>query len=113
MKRHSRPNITRTAIALALGSILLTSAHADVVTDWNDKANQWIADSRLGTPPAIRVLALAQTAVHQAVRAAGSRASVDAAVAAANHAVLQQLLPEQRAPIAAASSPSAWIGVAS
>lgn len=102
MKRHSRLTITRTAIALALGSTLLTPARADVVIDWNEKANQWIADAKLGTPPAIRVLALAQTAVYEAVRGAGSRASVDAAVAAANHAVLQELLPEQRAPIAAA-----------
>lgn len=102
MKRQSRLSITRTAIALALGSTVLTSAHADAVIDWNEKANQWVSDARLGTPPAVRVLALAQTAVYEAVRAAGARASVDAAVAAANHAVLQQLLPEQRAPIAAA-----------
>lgn len=102
MKRHSRLSITRGAIALTLGTTLLAPAHADVVVDWNEKANQWIADSRLGTPPAIRALALAQTAVYEAVRAAGTRASVDAAVAAANHAVLHPLLPEQREPIAAA-----------
>ena len=76
MKRQSRLSITRTAIALALGSTLLAPARADIVVDWNEKANQWIAESRLGTPPAIRVLALAQTAVYEAVRAAGARASV-------------------------------------
>jgi len=89
------------AVALAVGA---GAAQADVVTDWNIKANAIVVESKLGTPPAIRVMALVQTAVNDAVRDATARpvavapaASVDAAVAAANRAMLTRLLPAQQA----------------
>jgi hypothetical protein len=76
-----------------------TPAVADVVTDWNIKANEVIAESKLGTPPAIRVMAFVQTAVYDAVTASTRGASVDAAVAAANRAVLAKMIPAQQAAI--------------
>ena len=92
MKRQSRLSITRTAIALALGSTLLAPARADIVVDWNEKANQWIAESRLGTPPAIRGGARAPTAPYAAGGAARARARGGAAVGAAPHPQLNPQL---------------------
>lgn len=79
----------------------LPFAHADAVTDWNTRAGEWIAESRMGTPPAVRVVAVLQTAVHEAVsdaarrepRGAAQAVALDAAVAAASRAVLAKLLP--------------------
>jgi VCPO second helical-bundle domain len=94
-----------TAAFALVGAI--AHARADVVTDWNIKANEVVVESKLGTPPAIRVMALVQTAVNDAVRSATPQpgtqpASVEAAVAAANRAVLVKLLPNQQAMIDAA-----------
>ncbi len=90
----------------AVASAASFGARADIVTDWNATAGQLIHDARLGTPPATRAMALVQTAVHDAVSAAGARpaneASVDAAVAAANRVTLAKLLPAQEAVITAA-----------
>lgn len=93
-------NFARLGLAAALATAGLT-AQADAVTDWNTRAGDLIADARMGTPPAVRVMAIVQTAVHEAVGAAeraqpagAARATaVDAAVAAANRAVLVKLLP--------------------
>jgi len=78
---------------------------ADVITDWNQRSAQIVAEARIGTPPAVRVMALVQTAAYEAVResarSAGPAAS-DAAVAAAHRVALGQLLPGQRASIDAA-----------
>ena len=79
----------------------LPFAHADAVTDWNTRAGEWIAEARMGTPPAVRLVAVLQTAVHEAVtdaarrepRGAPQAATLDAAVAAANRSVLAKLLP--------------------
>jgi len=104
----------RRALALALLTGPMLNAHADVITDWNTKAGDIIVESKLGTPPAVRVMAVAQTAVYSAVSGitqshprgappAGTQgASVDAAVAAANRTVLVRLLPNQQASIDAA-----------
>ena len=94
-----------TAAFALVGAI--ADARADVVTDWNIKANEVVVESKLGTPPAIRVMALVQTAVNDAVRSTTPQpgtqpASVEAAVAAANRAVLVKLLPNQQATIDAA-----------
>ncbi|HSW04085.1 vanadium-dependent haloperoxidase [Aquabacterium sp.] len=75
-------------------------AHADAVTDWNVKAGEFIAEAKLGTPPAMRVMAVVQTAVHDAVQQVPPAAQ-DAAVAAANRAALSALLPAQKAAIEA------------
>jgi hypothetical protein len=77
-------------------------AHADIVTDWGDTTTE-IADDG---PSTIRTMALAQSAVYEAVNAITGRyprdrvdlgsaqgASVDAAVAAASRAVLLQEAP--------------------
>jgi hypothetical protein len=76
-----------------LGSAAL-HARADVITDWNDRSAALIAEARLGTPPAVRVMALVQTAAYAAVRDAGTAPqAADAAVAAAHRSTLTQLLP--------------------
>ncbi|HSV79692.1 MAG TPA: PA-phosphatase, partial [Ramlibacter sp.] len=81
--------------------------HADVVTDWNTVAGDLLVQAKLGTPPATRVMAIVQTAVHEAVIAAqrlqpGDAVAAEAAVAAANRACLARLLPQQEAAIATA-----------
>ncbi|MDR7270410.1 hypothetical protein J2X20_003068 [Pelomonas saccharophila] len=88
---------TLAALAAAL------PAHADVVTTWNITAGELLIQSRMGTPPAVRAMAIVQTAVHEAVADAQRlQASTDAAVAAANRTALLRLLPQQEADISAA-----------
>ena len=73
---------------------------------------RFVVEAKLGPPPAYRVLAIVQTAVYEAVNAITKRypaselqlevasdASVEAAVAAANHATLAKLVPSQQAAI--------------
>jgi hypothetical protein len=87
-------------------------AAADVVTDWNVTAADITVAAGLGPPPANRTLAMVQTAVYEAVNAITKRyppdrvtpnavpdASVAAAVAAANRAMLSRLVPSQQAAI--------------
>lgn len=99
------------AFVAALGAALLGAAatpfaHADVITDWSVKAEQIVIDAKLGTPPAVRVLALSHSAVHEAVqsvqREAHGAGAVEAAVAAAHRATLKALLPGQASAIDAA-----------
>lgn len=90
--------------AVALGSLCL-QAQADAITDWNQRSAQFITEARIGTPPAVRVMALVQTAAYVAARDAALAVpgpAVDAAVAAAHRAALGQLLPAQRSAIDAA-----------
>jgi len=103
-------------LAAALLAGLAIDANADPITDWNIKAGQIVAEARLGTPPAIRVMALVHTAMLEAdgavVRREGASqgpaaaaqdvAAVDAAVAAASRATLARLIPSQQASIDAA-----------
>ena len=87
---------TRVCVAaLFVGAAL--NANADVITDWNIKAGEIVTESKLGTPPAIRAMAIVQTAVHDAVNAVKPGVSIDAAVAAANRATLAKLMPAQQA----------------
>jgi hypothetical protein len=91
-------------IAGALITITASTASADAITDWNQRSAQIVGDARIGTPPAVRVMALVQTAVYEAAREAARTPSapshaVDAAVAGAHRAALTQLLPAQRAGI--------------
>ena len=101
------------AVLVVAASVLAAPmALADAVTDWNIKAGEIVVEAKLGTPPANRVLAIVQTAVYEAVNAitkrypaselqleAASGASVEAAIAAANHATLAKLVPSQEAAI--------------
>jgi hypothetical protein len=94
-------------IAAACMAVAAPQARADAVTDWNAVADGLVVQSRMGTPPAVRTMAIVQTAVHEAVAAAqlvhpGEGAAADAAVAAANRATLAKLLPQQAAPLEAA-----------
>jgi len=77
-----------------------STAFADAVTDWNTRANALLVEARMGTPPAVRTMAVVQTAVHAAVtettRPGTAPESVDAAVAAANRTVLLKVVPTQK-----------------
>lgn len=98
------------ALAPLTGAVLAAlagQAMADSITDWNQRSAQIIAEARVGTPPAVRVMALVQTAAYEAAldasrgRAAAAPA-FDAAVAGAHRSALAQLLPAQRPAIDAA-----------
>ena len=92
----------RICVAASMLAGVALNAHADVITDWNIKAGEIVTEAKLGTPPAIRAMAIVQTAVHDAVIAVKPGASIDAAVAAANRATLTKLMPAQQASIDAA-----------
>lgn len=86
-------------LAVAAGAFVSAPARADAVTDWNAKVVELINDAKMGTPPAHRLMAIAQTAVHDAVEAIARRhpgASMEAAVASANRAVVLKALPAQQ-----------------
>jgi hypothetical protein len=92
------------------------AGRADVVTDWNIKANDLMVAGKVGPPPANRALAIAHVAVFEAVNSITRRypssgmvtleaapgASVDAAVAAAMRGTLGKLLAAQQADVDAA-----------
>ena len=107
-KKHRQIALLVVAASLFAGPM----AWADVVTDWNVKAGEIVVEAKLGAPPANRVLAIVHTAVYEAANAVTKRypasglqleaapgASVDAAVATANHATLAKLLLSQQAAI--------------
>jgi hypothetical protein len=104
----------RLLTALFLMSLAaVPAARADVVTDANAKAAE-IASRAPGTPPAVRMMAVVQVSVFEAVNSITGRypafkaklpgapgASVDAAVAAATRTSLLKLIPPQQAAIEA------------
>ena len=100
------------SLIFAASLIASPVASADAVCDWNTKAGDIVVSARMGPPPANRAMAIANTAVYEAVNAITKRypsgalklevapgASVDAAVAAANRTALAKLLPSQQAAI--------------
>ena len=102
-------------LAMAVLGLLAIApgAHADVVTDANTKAAD-IASRHPATPIAVRMMAIVQVSVFEAVNAIAGRhpplrasltaapgASVDAAVAAAARTALLKLMPPQQAAIEA------------
>jgi hypothetical protein len=102
-------------LIITVSMIVARPARADAVTDWNVKACGIVTEAGLVTPPANRVLAIVHTAVYEAANAITGRypagglrieaaqgASVDAAVAAANHVTLLKLVPSQQAAIESA-----------
>jgi hypothetical protein len=97
---------TLTTLAAALAAAFLTPAQADVVTDWSRRTDQLITAARIGTPPAIRTMAIVQTAAWRALQAAprvrDDGAAQHAAVAAAHRVVLGKLLPQQQGAVDAA-----------
>jgi hypothetical protein len=105
------------ALPLALATFAAGSsiARADVVTEWNVRANEFIVSSGLITQPSCRVMAISHTAAFEAANAitkrypfgrsnveAPANASVEAAIAAAHRGALTRLLPAQQAAIEAA-----------
>ncbi|MDM0019004.1 vanadium-dependent haloperoxidase [Variovorax saccharolyticus] len=100
---------------LALSLMTLASARADVVTDWNQKASEITVAHQAG-PWGQAPMVLIQAAVFEAVNAITRRypqagylkleapagASIDAAVAAANRAVLTRMATTQGAATEAA-----------
>ena len=94
-------NATRLCIAASL-LLVASGSKADVITDWNVKAAEIVTESKVGTPPAIRTMAIVQTAVHGALNSLAPGASINAAVASANRATLSKLMPAQQASIDAA-----------
>lgn len=88
------------------------NAAADAVTEWNELAGDVVVNAKIGPLPAERALAIVQASVYEAVNAITQRyavkdtkleavpgASVEAAVAAANRAVLSKLVPSQQSAI--------------
>ncbi len=108
-----RPYAPLRRARIALAAALLAApalVQADAVSDWNTRAGNIIIEAKMGTPPAIRVMAVVQTAVYDAVNAitrhypagqpgAAPGASTEAAVAAASRATLAKLIPAQQASI--------------
>ena len=110
-----RRSSTRALFVVLTLALVLPASHAgaDLVTDANAKAAE-IASKAPGTPPAVRIMAITQVAVFEAVNAVTGRypafrakmtpapgASVDAAVAAATRSALLTLMPAQRVAIEA------------
>jgi hypothetical protein len=102
MKHVIQNHAVRICVAASLLAGVVPNANADVITDWNLKAGEIVTESKLGTPPAIRAMAIVQTAVYEAVNVITPGASINAAVAAANRAALAKLMPSQQASIDAA-----------
>jgi hypothetical protein len=107
--------MNKSMIAMAAAATVAAGALADVVTDWNARAVETLVAA--GTPATLasRNMAAVQLAVYEASNAAVPTAapyrlrlsappgaSVDAAVAAAAHAVLVRLYPDRRAVLDAA-----------
>ena len=89
-------------LAALLATALATpSMHvqADVIPDWNLKTGDLITEAKIGTPPAVRIAAIVQTAALQAIDTLPRGALVEAAIAAAHRTVLGKLMPAQQASI--------------
>lgn len=102
----------RASLILAATLVVGPAARADAVCDWNTRTGDIVVSARMGPPPANRAMAIANTAVYEAVNAITKRypagalkleaspgASVDAAIAAANRTTLAKLLPTQQVAI--------------
>ena len=103
---------TKRTSALCLGVLIslgtTSGAHADAVSDWNAKAETIAVEKRMLPPPNARGMAIMHIAMFEAVNAIERRyspyrrdlaaergASKEAAAAAAAHAVLVALHPDQ------------------
>jgi len=110
MKPIFRSTVTTLIATAFTAALLATSAHADVVMDWNAKGEAITIEKQ--DPPAVatRSMALLQVAMFEAINAVDRRytgfkldlaaeknTSKEAAAAAAAHGVLIALYPDQRA----------------
>src|SRR5262249_39672194 len=100
------------ALVVAIWSVAGAPANADVVCDWNATAADIVVASKPPAAISYRTMAIVQSAVYEAVNAITRRyppdgvaldaapgASVAAAVAVANRAILAKLAPSQQAAI--------------
>jgi hypothetical protein len=112
---HPNKNQQIVPLFAAVTLIICSVACADVVTDWNIKAGDYLIAANLGNPPSSRAMAIFHTSIYEAVNAITKRypdsklnlgetrgASIDAAVAAASYVTLTKLLPSQQAAIESA-----------
>ena len=96
--------------AFALVTMVAGPARADMITDWNAKAEAIAIEKRMMPPPNARMMAIMHIAMFEAVNAvdkryapyrlkltAGKDTSKEAAAAAAAHTVLTVLHPDQQA----------------
>ena len=96
--------------ALILATAFAGAARADVITDWNAKAEAIAIEKRMGPPPNARIMAILHVAMFEAVNAVDRRytpyrlklvadksVSKEAAAASAAHDVLSSLHPDQKA----------------
>jgi hypothetical protein len=103
-------------LAIAALGLIGPVAKADVVTDWNITSGNIVVAAKPPPGAPYRTMAIVQSAVYEAVNAitrryppdrvkldAAPRASVEAAVAAANRATLSKLAPSQQTTIDDAS----------
>ena len=110
--KDTRQHRWKPLLIVAATGLAVPATQADVVTDWNTKANDILATAKLPPHPSYRTMAMVQAAVYEAVNAITRRypaersrldaapdASVDAAVAEANHALLSKLVPSQQTAI--------------
>ena len=67
----------------------------DPVVEWNRRAGEILGEAKMGTPPAVRAMAMVQTAVAEAASTA-RETSMDAAIAAANRAILLKVAASQQ-----------------
>ena len=99
----------RCLIACVLWPLLATLAHADAVTDWNQTAIRAAASIGISTGWQSRIVAIAHAAMFDAVNSIERQytkyavevsppagASAEAAAITAAHAVLTQLVPDQK-----------------
>ena len=103
------------ATALALTIAFAGAARADVITDWNSKAEAIAIDKRIGPPPNARIMTIMHVAMFEAVNAVERRYSPyalklradkmvakEAAAASAAHTVLSVVHPDRKADLDAA-----------
>lgn len=105
MQHHPMSPKMKLLSSLLFAVGLAGGARADVITDWNLKTNELITEAKMGTPPAVRLSAIVQTAAFRALERLPRNASPDtaaAAVATAHRVTLNKLMPALQAQIDAA-----------
>ena len=103
-------NQLRTYVLLGVAIIFPSASAADVVTEWNEKANTAVLEAKIFSHAASRVMAIVHSAMFDAINSIEGRytpykfkvsapagSSPEAAGAAAAHAALVTLFPEQKA----------------